>query len=261
MVEAREPACGIEAVSEATRSVIDVLRSRTARPLRDRGGAGGRQSDSGWLFDAVVDQVAVSLKIDDDWSLAGSTGLAINVCMAFKIWLSRLEEHHLWRMSIVARRRPPPSCRGATMQNHRSTQQQTVPKNEEAHNFRPGDALETQHTRLVQLEVFAHLAGEVVTRLSPPASREQRREYIRLYALVAKVAEDAIAAVHHGDALIARLAASVKGAGSPCARGRNGALAEGRMDASGPSAALRGWPAHRKRNWCGSRIGDQRRCL
>ena len=100
------------------------------------------------------------------------------------------------------------------MQKHRSTQQ-TVLKNEEVHNFRPGDALETLHTRLVQLEVFAHLAGEVVTRLSPPSNREQRREYIRLYALVTKVAEDAVAAVHHGDALIAALSASMKGRGTP----------------------------------------------
>jgi hypothetical protein len=73
--------------------------------------------------------------------------------------------------------------------------------------FDPAAALESLHTEVVQLETFAHLAGEVVTRLSPPANRAQRRDYIRLYALVTKVATDAIAAVHHGDALISALSA------------------------------------------------------
>jgi hypothetical protein len=90
------------------------------------------------------------------------------------------------------------------MSQHRSTRS-TVPKNRPLDNFNPADALESLHTEVVQLEAFAHVAAEVITRLTPPASREQRRDYRRLYALVAKVADDAIAAVRHGDALIAAL--------------------------------------------------------
>jgi hypothetical protein len=60
---------------------------------------------------------------------------------------------------------------------------------------------------MVQLETFAHLAGEVVTRLSPPTNPAERRNYVRLYALVTKVADDPIAAVRHGDALLSALSA------------------------------------------------------
>ena len=93
------------------------------------------------------------------------------------------------------------------MKAHRSTQSK-VPKKPRPDNrepFSPATALESLHTEMVQLEAFAHLAGEVVTRLSPPTNRTERRNYIRLYALVTKVANDAIAAVHQGDALIAAL--------------------------------------------------------
>jgi hypothetical protein len=83
------------------------------------------------------------------------------------------------------------------------------------HNFNPTHALESLHTEVVQLEVFAHLAGEVTTRLSPRANREQRREFIRLYALVTKVAEDAAAIVGHGDALIAALSAHLTARRNP----------------------------------------------
>jgi hypothetical protein len=80
----------------------------------------------------------------------------------------------------------------------------------EQSSFHTAGALESLHTELVQLEVFAHLAAEVVTRLSPPSNRAQRRDYIRLYALVTKVADDAFAAVGRGDQLIAQLAGSLK---------------------------------------------------
>lgn len=105
------------------------------------------------------------------------------------------------------------------MNKHRSTRsnvpKNAKPDNREADNreptkpepFNPAAALESLHTEVVQLEVFAHLAGDVVTRLSPPTNRAQRRDYIRLYALVTKVATDAIAAVDHGDALISALSA------------------------------------------------------
>jgi histidinol-phosphate/aromatic aminotransferase/cobyric acid decarboxylase-like protein len=90
------------------------------------------------------------------------------------------------------------------MRNHRSPRS-TVPKNASLDNVNPADALESLHAEVVQLEAFAHLAAEVITRLPPPSNREQRREYRRLYALVNRVADDAIAAVNHGDALISAL--------------------------------------------------------
>jgi len=92
------------------------------------------------------------------------------------------------------------------MSKHRSTRSR-VPKNAQLDNFSPADALESLHMHVAQREVFAHAAGEAVTRLSPPANRSQRREFVRLYALVTKVADDAIAAVDHGDELIAALSA------------------------------------------------------
>jgi len=95
------------------------------------------------------------------------------------------------------------------MKKHRSTRF-NVPKNTKPRNrepVSPAAALESLHTEVVELEVFAHPAGDVVTRLSPPTDRRGRRDYIRLYALVTKVATDAIAVVHHGDALISALSA------------------------------------------------------
>jgi hypothetical protein len=90
------------------------------------------------------------------------------------------------------------------MRNHRSTVS-TLPKIHPLDNFNPADALESLHGDLVQLEALAHVAAEVIARLAPPAGRDKRRDYRRAYALVTKVAEDAVAAVRHGDALVAAL--------------------------------------------------------
>lgn len=57
----------------------------------------------------------------------------------------------------------------------------------------------------MQIEAFAHAASEAVTRLPYPSARAARRAYDRVYALVMKVADDASAAVHRGDALMAAL--------------------------------------------------------
>jgi hypothetical protein len=89
---------------------------------------------------------------------------------------------------------------------HRSTRSR-VSKNAHLDNFNPADALESLHIEIAQLEVFAHPAGEVITRLSPPASPAERHEFQRLYALVTKVAEDSLATVNHSDELIAALSA------------------------------------------------------
>jgi hypothetical protein len=95
------------------------------------------------------------------------------------------------------------------MKNHRSTRSKVPnkPRPDNHEPFSPASALESLHTEMVQLETFAHLAGEVVTRLSPPTNRTERRNYVRLYALVTKVADDATTAVRHGDALISALSA------------------------------------------------------
>jgi hypothetical protein len=90
------------------------------------------------------------------------------------------------------------------MREHRNAQGRIANK-PQLDNFNPADALERLHTELVQLEVFAHAAGEAVTRLRRPSNRAARREFVRVYALVSKVADDAVAAVALGDGLIAEL--------------------------------------------------------
>jgi hypothetical protein len=90
------------------------------------------------------------------------------------------------------------------MRKHRHPRR-TVSNNAHLDNFDPADALETLHTELVQLEAFAHAAGEAVTRLPRASSTTQRRDVARIYTLVTKVANDATAAAAHGDKLIAAL--------------------------------------------------------
>jgi hypothetical protein len=90
------------------------------------------------------------------------------------------------------------------MRQHRRTAK-TVPNNPHLDNFNPADALESLHTEIVELEAFAHAAGEVVTRLPHTSDPAQRRDFTRLYTLVSKVATAAAAAATHGDHLIAAL--------------------------------------------------------
>jgi len=92
------------------------------------------------------------------------------------------------------------------MRKHRRTAK-TVPNNPHLDNFNPGDALESLHTEVVQLEAFAHAAGEALTHLPHAADPKQRRDFTRIYALVSKVASDAAAAAAHGDQLVAALSA------------------------------------------------------
>jgi hypothetical protein len=105
--------------------------------------------------------------------------------------------------------RPPSGHQDAEHRNaeHRNAEHRNAEHRgaEYRDGFSTADALESLHAEIVELEVFAHLAGEVITRISPPRNRAQRREYIRLDALVTKVAADAIKIVGRGDALIAAL--------------------------------------------------------
>ena len=95
------------------------------------------------------------------------------------------------------------------MRVHRRTQD-TVPNNPPLDNFNPADALESLHIEIVQLEAFAHAAGEAATRLPAPSNPTERRNFTRLYALVTKVASDAATAATHGDKLIAALSAHLQ---------------------------------------------------
>ncbi|TMQ05859.1 MAG: hypothetical protein E6J90_47835 [Deltaproteobacteria bacterium] len=72
-------------------------------------------------------------------------------------------------------------------------------------SFNAADALEALHTQIVDIEAFAHAAGEAVTRLPHASNPELRRIFARIYTLVSKVAEDVTTCVRHGDKLIAAL--------------------------------------------------------
>jgi hypothetical protein len=90
------------------------------------------------------------------------------------------------------------------MPRHRRPQR-TVSNNPPHDNFDPADALESLHTRIVELEAIAHAAGEAVTRLPHASTPTQRRDLARIYTLVTRVANDATAAAAQGDKLIAAL--------------------------------------------------------
>jgi hypothetical protein len=87
----------------------------------------------------------------------------------------------------------------------------SVPNDPARDNFNPAEALEALHTEIVDIEAFAHAAGEAVTRLPHSSNRELRRTYARIYTLVSKVAEDVTAAARHGDKLIAALSGHLEG--------------------------------------------------
>jgi hypothetical protein len=81
-------------------------------------------------------------------------------------------------------------------------------------------ALEALHTEIVDIEAFAHAAGEAVIRLPHTSNPELRRVFARIYTLVSKVAADVNAAARHGDKLIAELSARLqrRGVSEPAAR-------------------------------------------
>jgi hypothetical protein len=57
----------------------------------------------------------------------------------------------------------------------------------------------------VQIEAFAHAAGQTITQYPYPSDLTQRRAFARIYTLVTRVANDVDAAVAHGQALVAAL--------------------------------------------------------
>ena len=72
-------------------------------------------------------------------------------------------------------------------------------------DFNVADALEAYHTEIVDIEAYAHAAGEAVTHLPHSSDPELRRTFARIYTLTSKVAADLNACVRRGDKLIAAL--------------------------------------------------------
>ena len=77
-------------------------------------------------------------------------------------------------------------------------------------SFDAAAALEALHTEIVDIEAFAHAAGEAVIQLPHTSNPELRRVFARIYTLVSKVAADVHATVRHGDKLIAELSAHLQ---------------------------------------------------
>ena len=92
----------------------------------------------------------------------------------------------------------------------KSHRRRDAPPRPPSHSFDAAAALEALHTEIVDIEAFAHAAGEAVVRLPHTSNPELRRVFARIYTLVSKVAADVHAAVRHGDKLIAELSAHLQ---------------------------------------------------
>src|SRR5262245_30145271 len=73
--------------------------------------------------------------------------------------------------------------------------------------FTPGGALESLYADLIQVDAFAHAASEAIVELRAPSNRAERRTFARIHTLVTKAADEARAALLHGDTLVAALSA------------------------------------------------------
>ena len=84
--------------------------------------------------------------------------------------------------------------------------QDTAPSNTSLDNFRPTDALESLHAAILRVDTIVHVASEAVDRLHGPTTPAARRAFARMQILVGSAAEEASAALAHGDKLMAALA-------------------------------------------------------
>jgi hypothetical protein len=91
------------------------------------------------------------------------------------------------------------------MSEHRNPQD-TVPNNAQLDNFRLADALESLHAAVLRVETIAQVASDAVDHLHCSLDPEARRAFARMQILVGKAAEEASAALAHGDELMAALA-------------------------------------------------------
>jgi hypothetical protein len=80
-----------------------------------------------------------------------------------------------------------------------------VPNKAQHDNFNPADALESVYADLIQVDAFAHAASEAIVQLRAPSNRAERRTFARIYTLVTKAADEARAALLHGDELVSAL--------------------------------------------------------
>jgi hypothetical protein len=90
------------------------------------------------------------------------------------------------------------------MREHRRTQAK-VPNNAQPDDFHPTDALESLHAAILRVDTIIHMASEAVDRLHGPPNSVARRAFARMQILVGKAAEEASAALAHGDQLMAAL--------------------------------------------------------
>jgi hypothetical protein len=95
------------------------------------------------------------------------------------------------------------------MRNHRHTND-SVQNKPSLDNFSPGDALESLHAEIVEIEALAYAASEAITHYPYPTEPTARRAFARIYTLVTKVAQDTDAAVTHGQELVAALSAHLQ---------------------------------------------------
>ena len=95
------------------------------------------------------------------------------------------------------------------MSHHRRAQD-TVPNNADPGNFHPTNALESLHAAILRVETIAHVASDAVDQLHCPLHPEARRAFARMQILVGKTAEEASAALAHGDELMAALASHLQ---------------------------------------------------
>ena len=99
------------------------------------------------------------------------------------------------------------------MHKHRRTQSR-VPNKAQRDNFNAANALESIYVDLIEIDAFAHAAREALVELRCPSNRAERRTYNRIYTLVTKVADEARAALLHGDALVVALSAHMEARGT-----------------------------------------------
>jgi hypothetical protein len=90
------------------------------------------------------------------------------------------------------------------MRKHHGTQD-TVSNNAHSDNFDATDALESLHVAILRVETIAHVASDAVDRLNGPINPAARRAFARMQILVGKTAEEASAALAHGDKLMTAL--------------------------------------------------------
>jgi hypothetical protein len=90
------------------------------------------------------------------------------------------------------------------MKHHRRTQD-TVSNNAQLDNFHPNDAVESLHAAILRVETIVQVASDAVDRLTCAPNPTARRAFARMQILVGKAAEEASAALAHGDKLMAAL--------------------------------------------------------